>query len=543
MIDPFRGTVERKDLAVKDGKIFSFHSMPAAKIIDLSGLYVGPGLIDSHLHLEGLHLLPGAYAHAFLAHGTTTVITDLHEIANAGGVEGVRWYLDLLKHLPVDVFVMAPSCVPSCPFEQGAGVMGIKELRRLKGMSGVIGLGEVMDVPGVRRRDHAIMRKIELFSGKPIDGHAPRLRGPGLVQYLSAGICSDHETTGLDEAKEKLRAGIHLFLRMGSASKDLRRLLPLIEPHALPSLSLCTDDLSTVDLSRHGHIDSLIRYLIEQGVSLMDSLKLATVNAASYFCLVDRNRIGVGKKADLAVFDGPDKMRIKMTIKDGRIAYREGDVLWPPPGAVKSPTIENRIADFEMRDLLQRARGGRIHVIVVEEGTLITNHAVEDARIKNGVLTADPDDGLCLAYAFDRYRGDQRFGFGFVRGFSIRGGAIGTTYAHDSHNMLIVGDNAADAFEVFNCLKRGGGGMATARKGRIEAFIPMSYYGIITDLTGDEFLQREADLKESTIRMGMDRQDAFFQLSFLSLPVIPDLRLTTNGLFDVGKSRYIQANE
>lgn len=426
---------------------------------------------------------------------------------------------------------------------RGGGVIGVKELRRLRGMPRVIGLGEVMNVPGVQKRDRTVMNKIRLFSERPIDGHAPRLKGPDLIRYLSAGICSDHETTDLEEGEDKLRAGMHLFLRMGSASKDLERLVPLIKPHVLPLLSLCTDDLSTADLAQHGHIDYLVRYLVKHGVSLLDALKLATVNAAGYFCLADRKWMGVGKKADLTVFDGPKDMRVKMVIKNGRIAYREGDVLWPQPGPVNASPIESRTADFEMGDLLQSAKGNRIHVIGIEEGTLITSHLVENARVKEGVLTADPDDGLCLAYAFDRYKGNRRFGFGFVRGFSIRGGAIGTTYAHDSHNMLIVGDNMADVFEVFNCLKRRGGGMAAARGGRVEEFISMPYYGIISSLSGDEFLRREAGLRESMVKMGVSQSDAFFQLSFLSLPVIPTLRLTVNGLFDVDSGQYIEANE
>lgn len=506
-------------------------------------MYVAPGLIDSHLHLEGLHLLPGAYANAFLSHGTTTIITDLHEIANAGGIDGVMWYLGLLKDLPMDIFVMAPSCVPSCPFEQGAGILGIEELKRLKEMPQVIGLGEVMNVPGVLSRDPAVMRKIELFSGMPVDGHAPQLRGPDLLQYLAAGIYSDHETTDPDEGKEKLEAGMHLFLRMGSASKDLERLLPLIERQGLPLLSLCADDLSAADLAEHGHIDALIRYLLKRGIPLPDAFKLATVNSAAYFGLVDRSGVGVGKKADLAVFDGPESVGIKLVVKDGKVVYREGDNLWPEPSPIHQSIAESRIADFEMNDLAKPVKGDRIHVIELKGGTIITGHRLEKARVKEGRLIADPGDGLCLAYAFDRYRADRRFGFCFVRGLPIHGGAIGTTYAHDSHNLLILGDNLGDIFEVLQCLKREKGGMAAAREGRIENFIPMPHYGIISGLSGDEYLRRERGLRQSMSKMGISQHNAFLQLSFLSLPVIPALRLTINGLFDVNAGQYIEVNE
>lgn len=511
-------------------------------MVDVSGLFVSPGFIDSHLHVEGLHLLPGEYAPAFLAHGTTTLITDLHEIANAGGIAAISWYLKLLESAPIDVFVMAPSCVPSCPFESGFGKIGVRELKRLRDQKRVIGLGEVMDVPGVVRRQKSILDKIKLFMGQPIDGHAPLLRGDVLRAYCTAGICSDHETADLEEGREKLANGMHLFLRHGSVSKDLERLLPLIKPRFLRQLSLCTDDLSAQDLFEKGHLDFIIRLLVERGVSLVNAVRLATVNASRYFNLTDRGRLAPGKRADLVVLEGPQRIQVRMTIKDGRIVHRRGRPGQVPRVSRSAPPSRVKIAQFCIDDLRQRARGDVIEVIGVREGTILTDHRQAEARIENGYLQADPEQDIVYAYAFDRYRGRKGYGFGFAQGFSMRGGAIGTTYAHDSHNLVIVGDNLADILLVLNALRETDGGMALACKGRLVEQIPMPFYGIISGLGAEEFLQKEKRMRNALRRMGVTLTNPFFQMSFLSLPVIPALRLTTRGLFDVTSMMHIPVN-
>jgi adenine deaminase len=515
----------------------------------VSGFYVSPGLIDSHLHLEGLHLLPDAGAHAFLAHGTTTIITDLHEIANAGGLAAMFWYLDLLENVPVDVFVMAPSCVPSCAFERGFGTIGLRELKKLRSHQRVVGLGEVMDVPGVVRRDRSILQKIELFAGQPVDGHAPMVSGGMLRTYCAAGIGSDHETTNPQEGLEKLANGMHLFLRHGSVSKDLERLLPLIKPRFLSRLSLCTDDLSAQDLFEKGHLDSVIRLLVRRGVSLVNGVRLATANAARYFKLTDRGRLAPGKKADIVIFEDPeglDKIRVRMTIKDGRIVYERGKRRQVSRVSRSAPPSQMKIAPYSIEELRRKAPahadGHTINVIGVGEGTILTDHRILEARIENGYLQADTQRDIIYAYVFDRYRGQKAYGFGFVQGFSLRGGAIGTTYAHDSHNLVIVGDNIADILLVLNALRQDNGGMALVRSGELAEQIPMPFYGIMSDLGAGEFLRREKRLRNMLRGMGVRLTNPFFQMSFLSLPVIPALRLTTHGLFDATQMRYIEVS-
>jgi adenine deaminase len=531
--------IERKALSIKDGKLFSFQPVPAREVVDVSGLYISPGFIESHLHLEGLHLLPAAYSQAFLSHGTTTIITDLHEIANAGGLPGLKWYLRLLEAIPLDVYVMAPSCVPSCRFEKGAGALGVKELAWLKGHKQVIGLGEMMDIDGVLCRRRSVMRKIELFAGKPIDGHAPMLSGETLRSYIAAGIHSDHETTTLEEGREKLAHGMHLFLRQGSVSKDLDALLPLIKEGYLPQLSLCTDDLAVCDLFERGHLDLLVRRLVRSGLPLARALRLATVSPAHYFNLSDRKGLDLGRKADLVIFEDPKDIRVRMTIKNGSVVYRDGKQLHKGHILTKSSPFRMNVARFSVDDLRQEAKGHRIHVIGVREGTLLSEHRVAKARIEDGYLLPDTDRDTSYAYVFDRYRGEKQYGFGFVQGFSLRGGAIGTTYAHDSHNLIIVGDNLTDVFTVLTRLTQENGGMALSRQGKLVEHIPMPFYGIISDGDGHEFMRKEKRTHEALKRMGVKLTNPFFQMSFLSLPVIPALRLTTHGLFDVNRQRHI----
>jgi adenine deaminase len=455
----------------------------------------------------------------------------------------VQWYLRLLETTPLDVLVMAPSCVPSCRFEQGFGELGIRELTRLKRHHRVIGLGEMMDIEGVLNRKRSVMRKIDLFAGKPIDGHAPMLSGKALRTYLSAGIHSDHETTNLEEGREKLALGMHLFLRHGSVSKDLDTLLPLIEAPHLAQLSLCTDDLSVRDLFEYGHLDALVRRLVRGGLPLARALRLVTINPASYFNLADRKGLGLGRKADLVIFEDPQDIRVRVTIKDGKIAYRDGKNLHQEAATKKTtPPSRIRVARFTPDDLRQRAMGRTMHVIGVREGTLLSEHRVAEARIEDGYLLPDADRDIIYAYVFDRYRGEKRHGFGFVHGLSMRDGAVGTTYAHDSHNLIIVGDNVADIFTVLTRLTDENGGMALSRQGRLIEHVPMPFYGIISDCDGHEFARREKQMLDHLKYMGVTLTNPLFQISFLSLPVIPALRLTTRGLFDVSRHRHIETS-
>ena len=541
LVDPLRETATQTDISIRDGRIFSYGPSEAEEIIDATGCLISCGFIESHLHVEGLHLLPEHYFRTFLAHGTTTIITDLHEIANAGGLSGLMWYLSLTDDIPLDIFVMAPSCVPSSRFELGLGKLGIRELRVLKAHKRVIGLGEVMDVEAVMARQERMMRKLALFEGLPIDGHAPGLSGPALDLYLSAGIHSDHETTSLDEGREKLGRGMHLFLRQGSAASDLPNLIPLIRQEHLARLSLCADDLSTRDLVTEGHLDRMVSRLVRAGISLFHALRLVTANPALYFNMSDRGSPGVGRKADLVVFDRPEDMRIRATVKNGRLVYREGGVNEPPTTVRPEAPAVMKVAPFSGEALRQTARGNKIRVMGVRDESILVDDIEEEARIEDGYLAADQERDILLAYVFDRYRRDEKYGFGFVRGFSLKEGAIGTTYAHDSHNLVIVGDNGEDICRVLRMLQECGGGMAASWKG-IHVCLPMPFFGIISGLNIPEYLRKEAELEGLVRKMGVRLKNPFFQMSFISLPVIPHLRLTTKGLFNVSASRYVEAS-
>jgi len=541
LADPWRGTIEKRDVSVLDGRIYSFEPIDAREVIDADGSYVSCGFIESHLHVEGLHLLPDQYAHAFLAHGTTTVVTDLHEIANVGGTAAIDWYLSLIEAIPLDLFVMAPSCVPSSRHEQGGARIGVEELRRLKALSRVIGLGEVMDLEGVLGRDKDVMDKIGLFRGRPIDGHAPGLVGFDLDRYCSAGIYSDHETSNIDEGKEKLRRGMHLFIREGSAAKDLSALAPLIRPENLSRLSLCTDDLSARDLFEAGHLDRLIGLLIRAGVSLLDGLRLVTSNPAVYFNLNDRNALALGRKADIVIFDQAEDVRVRTTIKDGKVVYPRKDLAEGHETRVAAPEAVMKVRALSREDLRRPARGPKVRAMGVSDGSIVTEDLVFPSRVERGHLCPDHDRDVIYAYVFDRYGAEESFGFGLAHGFGIREGAIGSTYAHDSHNLIVVGDNIEDAFTVIQVLRDCGGGMAACRGGR-TAVLPMPCFGIISRLDSRTYLERESEIDSLVREMGVRLKNPFFQMSFLSLPVIPQLRLTTKGLFHVTTSSIVPAN-
>jgi len=411
-------------------------------------------------------------------------------------------------------------------------------------MRRVLGLGEVMDVEAVVARRKGVMGKIALFEGGPVDGHAPGLTGGRLDLYMSAGIYSDHETTRVEEGEEKLRRGMHLFLREGSVAKDLKALLPLVRSDTLANLSLCTDDLSARDLYETGHLDRLVARLVRSGISPFHALGLVTRTPALYFNLSDRNAPALGRKADLVLFDDPARMRVLATVKAGKVIFREGEGVGTAIQGVRGsppPRQGLKLAPFRKEDLRRRAKGGNIRVVAVREGTILTEEVSGEARIEEGYLACDHERDIVFAYVFDRYRAETVYGFGFVTGFSLRRGALGTTYAHDSHNLVILGDNPEDIYGVRELLRACGGGMAASHRGSALA-VPMPYFGIISDLDAAAFLNKEAELDRLVRKIGVRLKNPFFQMSFLSLPVIPEVRLTTKGLFHVGTARYVEPN-
>ena len=504
---------------MKDGRIVGIGEYEGKREHDLSGAYVVPGLIDAHVHIESSLLAPAEYARLVLAHGTTTVIADPHEIANVCGAPGIDYMLAEGARTPLDVLVMFPSCVPATPFDKGGAVLTAADLARFRGREGVVGLAEVMNVPGVLFGDEDLRAKMDLF--EVIDGHAPFLSGKDLNAYIYAGVQSDHECTALPEAREKLLRGMYVMIREGSTERNLRDLLPLVDACTAPRCCFATDDRHADMLAREGHIDDCIRKAVACGLEVEQALRMATLSAAGRFGLHDRGVLAPGRLADFCVVDDPDRFRVLQTFKRGAEVIDAG---YLPPACPASP-MHVRVP--EPGDIRLAGRG-EARVIGIVPGQITTREmrcSVDAAGIP------DLDRDILKAVVTDRYRATGS-GVGLVHGFHLQEGAIAGSVSHDSHNIVAVGAGDADILRAVAEVVRLGGGLAVVSGSDVTA-LPLECAGLMSALPYDEVVRRLAALEEHARRLGAIA-NPFMYLSFLALTVIPEIRVTERGVFDVG---------
>ena len=526
LIDVRSGEVRKTDIVIYEDKIAAVGpGYSGRSVIDGSGLYAAPGFIEGHIHIESSMMTPAYFAHAVVRHGTTTVIADPHEIANVLGIDGVRFMIEDSKNLPVDIFFTAPSCVPATNLETSGAVIGREELLELKNMERILGLGEMMNYPGVYLNLPDVIEKLGIFEIQ--DGHAPMLTGENLNAYIAAGIYSDHECTSLDEAREKLELGMHIMIREGTSERNLSELLPLVDNNNWPFFSFVSDDRHPSTIQEEGHLDGIIRKAMDSGLDLVTAIRLATINTARYFRLFDRSEIVPGKKADIVLLS--EDLRVKMVLKDGKVVVTDGMVL------TETPLPEARILgsmNFEpdIERLKVRARGNKIRVIKIIEGNLITDEEIHPAKIMENLAVSDPENDVLKLSVWERHRGTGNVGIGFVRGFGIKSGALASTVAHDSHNVIAVGVSDEDIFFAVKRLKELGGGLIVVDNQRELASLPLPIAGLMTDTPVDKLADLEKELNESYRRLGGRLKNPFMQLSFLALPVIPKLKLTDYGL-------------
>lgn len=534
IVNVFTGELEEEDVAVADGRIAGIgQGYEGSQEVDLEGRFLLPGFLDAHVHVESSLATPREFARAVIPRGTTTVVSDPHEIANVHGLQGIQYMLDASQGLPLDVFVMASSCVPATTMGSAGADLDAGDLASLLDHPRVLGLAEVMNFPGVIYEDPGVLAKLEAFRGRVVDGHAPGVRGKALNAYVAGGPASDHECTTPDEAVEKLRRGLFLYLREATNARNLRALIPALTPENRRRVALCTDDRQPPDLLDEGGIDHMIRILIREGMPPVEAIRLATLNPAEHFGLADRGAIGPGRRADLVVVEKLEEPYVDQVFVSGHLVARGGRALdWtlPHPPLPPPPSME---LDWEKADFRIPARAGRIRVVEAVPDQIVTRALETEPTVRDGQVVSDPDRDLIKMIVMERHGGTGRIGLGIVKGLGLREGAMAGTVAHDHHNILAVGVDDGSILAAARKVAEMDGGLAVVRGGAVVAALPLPVAGLMSQ-EPIEVIRAGLDSVVSAARgLGSPLHDPFMAMSFLALEVIPALKLTDQGLVDV----------
>jgi adenine deaminase len=541
VVDVFSGQIEKRDVAIFGGVIVGFGDYQARKAIDVEGDFLCPGLIDGHVHIESSMVTIPEFAQAVLPNGTTTVVIDPHEIANILGQEGIRFMAESARGVPLNVFIMLPSCVPATHMETSGANLKATDLNPLLKEPWAIGLAEMMNFPGVIFRNPEVLKKIEMARGKRIDGHAPMLSGKGLYAYLTAGIRSDHECTTLKEAKEKLKNGMWIMIREGTTARNLRALLPLVQPKNARRFLFVTDDRHPKELIEEGHINSMVRQAIQWGIDPILAIQMATLNAAEYFRLDDLGAIAPGYRADMVTFDHLGRFQIKKVFKDGVLVAEDGKMLLSVNRIRKNPKAKGsvRIKPLKKDTFLLRSDQPLAKVIQLIPDQIVTKKSVKKILLKDGVAYPNIKEDILKIVVVERHKATGNIGIGFVQGFGLKKGAIGSSVAHDSHNLVIVGTNDQDIVKTVEAIQAMGGGLAAVSNGKVLASLPLPIAGLMSDTSVTQ-VNLQLDVLHRAVRtLGCKLPDPFMTLSFLSLPVIPELKITDKGLVDVNQFKFV----
>ncbi len=509
---------------------------------DLGGRFLVPGLIDGHMHIESTMMTLAHFAQVVVPRGTTTVIIDPHEYANVLGVEGIRYALASGRNLPLTVYAVLSSCVPASPLESPRQALSAADLLPLLEDDRVLGLAEMMDVSGVLHADPQVLAKIEATRARRrvVDGHAPGVRGRDLNAYTAAGIMSDHESTSIDEAREKLRLGMWLMVREGSAARNLETLLPLIKELHPPRACFVTDDRDPVDLVERGHIDSMVRMAIAGGLEPMQAIRMATLNTAQYFRLDDRGALAPGYVADILVVDDLERFALQEVYKDGVLVAQAGKALFSaPPAQATAATGTVHIGTILSEQLRIPGHAGEVAVIGIEPGQITTLRLSEPAPLLDGQLAPDVSRDLLKLVVVERHHASGRVGLALVKGFGLKKGAIASTVAHDAHNLVIAGTNDADILRAIEAINEIGGGFALVVDEELRAAVPLPLGGLVSPLPAEQLAAQLHALDAAAAELGCALEHPFMTLSFLSLSVIPSLKLTDQGLIDVAAARVV----
>lgn len=508
------------------------------KEIDVNGAYVSPSFIDGHVHLESAMLMPSEFAKLVLASGTTTVIADPHEIANVMGLQGISFMREATKNLPLDVYMMLPSCVPATDLETSGVELNSYDLALLIDAPWVLGIAEMMNFPGVVGCDNSVLSKIQLGldKNKRIDGHAPHLSGKDLNAYIASGVASDHECTTPEEAVEKLRLGMYLMIREATGARDLEPLIPVMKKYNTRKCMFVTDDRHPKHLVKH--ISRMVKKAVKNGVDPVKAIQMASLNTAEYFKLTNLGAIAPGYKADIAVFDDLEKFEPKMVFKNGQMIAKDGKMVIDTTD-FKLPALRGsvNIKYLNIEDLQIKVPQGKdkIKVINVIPKQLITKLSVENAKIVDGLAVSDNENDILKIAVIERHKATGNIGLGFVKGFKLKSGAIASTVAHDSHNMIVIGTNDEDMYYAAVELVKSQGGKIIVENGKTLAHLPLPIAGLMSDKPVDDVRQKISELESASQKIGCEIADPFMSMAFLSLSVIPELKITDKGLINVKK--------
>jgi adenine deaminase len=541
VVNVFSGEIEKQDVAIFDGVVVGFGNYEARKTIDVRGDFLCPGLIDSHVHIESSMVTIPEFARAVLPHGTTSVIIDPHEIANVLGREGIRFMAESARGTPLNVFMMLPSCVPATPMETSGATLKAIDLRPILKEPWVIGLAEMMNFPGVISGDPEVLKKIEMAKGKRIDGHAPMLSGKGLYAYLTAGIRSDHECTTLKEAKEKLKNGMWIMIREGTTTRNLRELIPLVTSQNSRRFLFVTDDRHPKELLEEGHIDSMVRQAIQWGLDPILAIQMATLNAAEYFRLDDLGAIAPGYRADIVIFDHLRRFQIKKVFKDGILAAEDGKMLSPPMRKRKGPKVSESVRIKPLREdaLFLRSDQPLAKVIQLIPEQIATKKVIRKILLRDGLAYPNIKEDILKIVVVERHKATGNIGIGFVRGFGLKKGSIGSSVAHDSHNLALVGTNDRDILKTVEAIQAMRGGLVAVLDGRVLASLPLRIAGLMSEASVTQVYLQLETLHRVAKNLGCKIPNPFMTLSFLSLAVIPELKITDKGLVDVNQFKFV----
>ena len=545
IIDVCSGEIVAGDIALCDGKIAGIGQYEGRETVDAHGCYAAPGFIDSHIHIESSYVTPEEISRLLVPHGGTTIIADPHEIVNVCGLTGLNYMIDAAKDTALDIQYMLPSCVPATPFEHSGAVIGAEEMKEPITRPEILGLGEFMNFPGILNADGPTLDKIVLAQqhGKVIDGHAPAVDGKNLNAYASTGILADHECATVEEMHERIRCGMYVMLREGSACHNLRTMLKGVTPGNASRCVLCSDDRQPRTMLHEGHLDNHLRICVEEGLDPITAIQMATINAAQCFRLYDRGILAPGKRADIVLLDDLKDFHVRKVWTAGKLTAEDGKYL-PTVTKIDASAVKGSVIlkDFSVDKLKMHLKSGHVNVIGILPGGVVTQKRTADVRLdETGNFVRDPAVDLVKVAVVERHQSTGNVATAFLQGYGIRSGAVALSIAHDSHNIIVVGVNDDEMAFAVEELKRQEGGIVLVKDGQVLASMPMPIAGLMSDQSGewvDEKLKEIHEKAHTVLGVNADVEPVM-TLCFMSLAVIPEVKLTDMGLFDVTKFDFI----